>query len=46
LGIPDRYIDHAERSEQLAELGLDSVGIAETCGEMAAKSTKKARRVS
>jgi 1-deoxy-D-xylulose-5-phosphate synthase len=27
LGIPDRYIDHAERSEQLAEMGLDLDGI-------------------
>lgn len=27
LGLPDRFIDHAERSEQLAELGLDVPGI-------------------
>ena len=27
LGIPDRFIDHAERSEQLADLGLDVAGI-------------------
>ncbi len=46
LGIPDRYIDHAERSEQLAELSLDAAGIAATCREMAAKSAKMARRVS
>ncbi len=46
LGVPDRYIDHAERGEQLAELGLDAAGIAETCRELAAKSTKKSRRVS
>jgi 1-deoxy-D-xylulose-5-phosphate synthase len=30
LGIPDQFIDHAERSEQLAELGLDVDGIVRT----------------
>src|SRR6185312_7915045 len=28
LGIPDRFIEHAERPELLAELGLDAKGIA------------------
>jgi len=27
LGIPDRFIEHAERSELLAELGLDAKGL-------------------
>ena len=27
LGLPDRYIEHAERSEQLRDLGLDAQGI-------------------
>lgn len=27
LGIPDRYIDHAERGDQLREIGLDVDGI-------------------
>lgn len=27
LGLPDRYIDHAQREEQLAACGLDSAGI-------------------
>jgi 1-deoxy-D-xylulose-5-phosphate synthase len=27
LGLPDRYIEHAERSEQLRDLGLDAEGI-------------------
>ena len=27
MGIPDQFIDHAERSEQLADLGLDVDGI-------------------
>jgi 1-deoxy-D-xylulose-5-phosphate synthase len=31
LGIPDRFIEHADRGELLAELGLDSAGIAATC---------------
>jgi 1-deoxy-D-xylulose-5-phosphate synthase len=28
LGLPDRFVMHAERGEQLAELGLDARGIA------------------
>jgi 1-deoxy-D-xylulose-5-phosphate synthase len=35
LGIPDRYIEHAERSELLADLGLDQVGIVQICRELA-----------
>jgi len=27
LGLPDRYVEHASRSEQLAECGLDNAGI-------------------
>jgi 1-deoxy-D-xylulose-5-phosphate synthase len=30
LGIPDRFIEHGERAELLAELGLDAKRIAET----------------
>jgi 1-deoxy-D-xylulose-5-phosphate synthase len=30
LGIPDRFIEHAERSELLADLGLDAEGVANT----------------
>lgn len=36
LGIPDRFIEHAERSEQLADLGLDAEGIARCCRELVA----------
>ncbi len=36
LGIPDRYIEHGERDELLADLGLDAAGIAETCRQLAA----------
>jgi 1-deoxy-D-xylulose-5-phosphate synthase len=35
LGIPDRFIEHGERSELLADLGLDSAGIASACRELA-----------
>ncbi|WP_297031679.1 1-deoxy-D-xylulose-5-phosphate synthase [Thermogutta sp.] len=31
LGIPDRFVEHAERGEQLADLGLDAQGIASAC---------------
>jgi len=31
LGIPDRFIEHAERGELLADLGLDATGIAAAC---------------
>lgn len=27
LGLPDRYVDHGEQKEQLAECGLDAAGI-------------------
>jgi 1-deoxy-D-xylulose-5-phosphate synthase len=27
LGLPDRYVLHAERDEQLAEVGLDVEGV-------------------
>ncbi len=37
LGLPDRFIEHGERSELLAELGLDAEGICRAvrraCGE-------------
>ena len=34
LGIPDRYIEHGERGELLADLGLDAAGIAQACVAM------------
>ena len=30
LGLPDRFIEHAERGELLADLGLDVDGLCET----------------
>ena len=35
LGIPDRFVEHAERGEQLADLGLDVQGIARACRQAA-----------
>jgi 1-deoxy-D-xylulose-5-phosphate synthase len=35
LGIPDRFVEHGDRTELLADLGLDQVGIAAACREMA-----------
>jgi 1-deoxy-D-xylulose-5-phosphate synthase len=35
LGIPDKFIEHGERGELLAELRLDAGGIAQTCREIA-----------
>ena len=35
LGLPDRYILHAERDEQLAEVGLDVEGIFRAASELA-----------
>ena len=31
LGIPDQFIEHGDRGELLADLGLDPIGIAKTC---------------
>ena len=33
LGIPDRFIEHGDRGELLADLGLDAAGIARCCRE-------------
>ena len=35
LGVPDRYIEHGERSELLADLGLDESGILAACRRFA-----------
>jgi 1-deoxy-D-xylulose-5-phosphate synthase len=35
LGLPDRFIEHGERSELLADLGLDAKGLAAACRELA-----------
>jgi len=35
LGLPDRFVEHGERGELLADLGLDATGIAATCRSLA-----------
>jgi 1-deoxy-D-xylulose-5-phosphate synthase len=35
LGIGDHYVEHGERSELLADLGLDAAGIAAACRSLA-----------
>ncbi|HVA45875.1 MAG TPA: 1-deoxy-D-xylulose-5-phosphate synthase [Pirellulales bacterium] len=37
LGIPDRFIEHAERGELLADLGLDVPGLVKAARELAAR---------
>ena len=37
LGIPDKFIEHGDRNELLAELGLDATGIAKTCKQLDGK---------
>jgi 1-deoxy-D-xylulose-5-phosphate synthase len=49
LGVPDQFIEHAERGELLAGLGLDVDGIAQACRQMATRhgvKTPDRRRVS
>ena len=40
LGIPDHYVEHGERDELLADLGLDVTGIVAKCRKMAATPSK------
>jgi 1-deoxy-D-xylulose-5-phosphate synthase len=42
LGIPDRFIEHGERGELLADLGLDAAGIAAACRELVVGSACRA----
>jgi 1-deoxy-D-xylulose-5-phosphate synthase len=39
LGIPDQFIEHAERDELLADLGLDAAGIARSLRGLVARQT-------
>jgi 1-deoxy-D-xylulose-5-phosphate synthase len=36
MGIPDKFIEHGERVELLADSGLDAAGIAKVCRACAA----------
>lgn len=38
LGLPDHFVEHAERGELLASLGLDVAGISATCRALAEPS--------
>ena len=38
LGVPDEFIEHADRSEQLADLQLDQLGLARLCRKLAGHS--------
>ena len=40
LGIPDRFIEHGERSELLADLGLDTQGIAQMCRRLCGRAAR------
>jgi 1-deoxy-D-xylulose-5-phosphate synthase len=39
LGVPDRFVEHGDRSELLAELGLDEAGILHACLKAAGSVT-------
>jgi 1-deoxy-D-xylulose-5-phosphate synthase len=41
LGLPDRFVEHGERAELLADLGLDAAGIAKACRSLAGASQSK-----
>jgi 1-deoxy-D-xylulose-5-phosphate synthase len=36
LGVPDKFVEHGERNELLADLGLDPAGLAQSARELAA----------
>lgn len=42
LGIPDFFVEHGERDELLADLGLDVESIVATCREMAGQALRSA----
>lgn len=44
LGIPDRFVEHGDRSELLADLGLDAEGVAAACREVASHLPTGQRR--
>ena len=41
LGVPDRFIEHGERDELLADLGLDVAGIMAACRELASSTVAR-----
>jgi 1-deoxy-D-xylulose-5-phosphate synthase len=45
LGLPDRFIDHGERDQLLAELGLSAEAIAAVTGELVAQRRRATRSI-
>jgi 1-deoxy-D-xylulose-5-phosphate synthase len=45
LGLPDRFVEHGERAELLADLGLDAAGIAAACRRLAGRAPQVAAHV-
>ena len=43
LGLPDRFVEHGERGELLADLGLDAAGIATACRRLAGREQSASR---
>jgi len=43
LGLPDRFVEHGDRGELLADLGLDAPGIAAACRSLAGRGFPTAR---
>jgi len=40
LGLPDRFVEHGDRGELFADLGIDAAGIAAACRRLAESSSK------
>ena len=38
LGLPDRFVEHGDRAELFADLGIDAAGIAAACRRLAGRS--------
>jgi 1-deoxy-D-xylulose-5-phosphate synthase len=45
LGIPDRFVEHGERGELLADLGLDAAGIVAACRKRGHSTFSAANRL-
>jgi 1-deoxy-D-xylulose-5-phosphate synthase len=43
LGIPDQFVEHGERDELLADLGLNAAGIANACRELTGRDSPTLR---
>jgi len=44
LGMPDRFVEHASRQEQLTEVGLDSTSLAATMKDLVRQAADKAAK--